>query len=166
MDTDEDLGRQSYHLKPEERERVKQLWAQKIEADVRKEKAQCDLKIKIKLDEERRILAEIANSGNISEEVVRESFRRGIWFALILVFCSLGEFVLAKWTVSYFGLGYIEAHLVAITIVLISLEGFDIYLTSLRREYPHLENRIFLVLASKYTPLSTTATPTPAPVTN
>jgi len=64
-----------------------------------------------------------------------------------LSFCVAGEFVFADWTVRCFGLGRTESLLVAITIVVISLECVDFCIEFLRKQYRTFDNHILMVFA-------------------
>ena len=141
-----ELGKRAYKLSFDKQQRLKDSWLQNVEADIEEKKQQLSLQIKVKSEEEKGILAEIANRGNPSEESVRQNRRWGIWVSLVLILALVGEFILVNWTIKCFGLGYIETLFVAIAIVIMSLEAFDLYLNAIRKQYPAFGNLIFLVL--------------------
>ncbi|MDY6988921.1 MAG: hypothetical protein SWQ30_12795 [Thermodesulfobacteriota bacterium] len=147
MTAAEDLGRQAYHLEPERRQQFKEASVQGIEADVQKKKSQLERESERLSEEEGALLSEIEKRGSVSREAVREGMRRAFWVALLLVFASIGEFIFAEWTIQPFGLGRVKTLLVAATIVIISLEGFDLYLTWFRKRYPDFDTRVFLILS-------------------
>jgi len=140
------FGRQCYHLKSEDdRKRFRMLLINKIEADVKKQKEQLEMEFRFSSEKEKRLLAELEYRKNVPPGVLRENFFRGMWDCFLLIICSIGEFVFASWMIKYFGLSVFETHLVAATIVVISLKAFDHYLTAFRQRYPQAENTIFLL---------------------
>ena len=147
MTTAKKLGRIAYHAGPEKCNELKDLYLREKEADVKKVKKICELKMKVSSEEEKNVRAELALRGNISEEVMRENIWRAICASLPLAVCVTGEFFFTHWTIKYFGLGSIESYLVAITIVLISIKCVDLCIEFLRKEYRILDNHIFLVFA-------------------
>jgi hypothetical protein len=147
MTAAEDLGRQAFNLEPERRGQLREASVKAVEADVRKRKSQLEKDSKRFADEEAALLSEIEARGNVSQEAIRESTLRIIIVGLVLATTSVGEFIFAKWTIQPFGLGPIETGLIAATIVLISLEGCDHYLTAFRRRYPEFDTRVFLIFS-------------------
>lgn len=144
MTTPEGLGRKAHQQGRSEH--IKEVHVKSIEADIKRVKDQGELKMSNLLVEEKRINEELASRGNLSQEVARESFIRGLLMLLLLAVCIPGEFVFARWTVEYFSLSPLETYIIAGTIIVIILKGFDLYLEFLRKQYPNLEGRIFLAL--------------------
>jgi len=147
MTTAEDLGRMSYHSGSEKCQQIRELHIRQIEADMNSRREMCELKIKLASSEEKRVTGELASRGNISQEVMRENIWRAGWAILLLSLCVPGEFVFAVWTVICFGLGRVESILVAIAIVILSLECVDFCLESLRKHYRSFDNQILMVFA-------------------
>lgn len=148
MKTAKNLGRKAAHLDKDEREEFKGSQETAILADIQRVKEQCSVKFRIKSDEEKIILGEISNLGNVPRSVVIESLLRGIWLCPLLIIAALGEYAFANWMIKYFGLGFVETHLVSATIVVVSLKAFDQYLTAIRERYRQAESMIFLVAGS------------------
>jgi len=147
MTTAEDLGRMSYHSGSEKCQQIRELHIRQIEADMNSRREMCELKIKLASSEEKRVTGELASRGNISQEVMRENIWRAGWAILLLSLCVPGEFVFAVWTVICFGLGRVESILVAVAIVILSLECVDFCLESLRKHYRSFDNQILMVFA-------------------
>ena len=141
----EALGKQAFKYGPAELKRFKDHWEKNIEAAANSRKKQLEIEIQLKLQDEKRILAEIAENGNPAEETVRGYLRSGILISLILIFPLIGEWVFAKWTIENFGLGYTETNIIAGAIMVLSLEGFDHYLTAVRQSQ-RSSNTIFITL--------------------
>ena len=76
MTTPEGLGRKAYHQG--RGEHLKEVHVKSIEADIKRVKDQCGLKMNNLLAEDKKINEEIANRGNLSQGVARESFIRGL----------------------------------------------------------------------------------------
>jgi Co/Zn/Cd efflux system component len=144
----EALGRKAYYLKETERQRIRDMWVQKIAAEVEKIKAQCGKQIQLILQEVNEILQEIQERGNIPRGTVAESLRLGIWTLCLVIIAALGDFLFSRWMISYFGLNRIETILISLTIVILTLKAFDVYLEYFRRQFPERGNNLFLVLAS------------------
>ena len=147
MTTAEKLGRIAYLSGPEKCDKLRDLYVKEREADMKRMKKNCELKMKVSAEEERNINAELALRGNISEEVVKENISRAVWSVSPLVVCVAGEFVIADWTVKCFGLGQFESYVVAITIVIVSIKSVDLCIEFLRKQYRTSENKLFLVFA-------------------
>jgi hypothetical protein len=143
----ERLGRTAYHSGPEGTDELLNVHVRKIEADAERVKRDCEVKIRIASEKEKELVTELARRGNISVEVVRENLMRGSWVLFLLSFTLAGEFVFADWTVNCFGLGKTESNLIALTIVLMSLKGVDLCVTSLRKHFRDFDNPILLVFS-------------------
>jgi len=130
-----------------ERERLRDLKEKEIKADAERIRKNSFLDIQVNMEGQDRIRAEIEERGNVSERTARESLMIAIFALVLLVVSIAGEFAYAKWMIAFFGLNPIETILVAATIVIISLKGFDLYLESIRRHYPEHESRHLLVIS-------------------
>jgi hypothetical protein len=145
MTTAEALGRQSFHRPPEERERLRNLCLKKTEEEVKAAKTQLEDKKQRKSEQEKVILEEIKRRGGISEQFAREGWFKGWFQTPILVFCAAGEFFFARWCLQYFQLGPVGTDFISGMVVIMTLEGIDLYLISLRKAYPKMDNHLFMV---------------------
>jgi hypothetical protein len=134
-------------MKPEEREAFKTCEIQKFIADVAAKKNQARLDIKVFSEQEKRLIAQLPQGEQIEPEV-RSQFQRGIILSIFLPFAVCAEFLFTKNMVSVLGLGTIASYILAGSIIAVSLEGMDHYLTAYRTKYPDNTNLIFLFLGS------------------
>lgn len=141
----EELGKLAAHVSPDKEPLFRESIIRGVEEDVREKKTNQEMEFKILAEKERQRSEEISNTGNLTEAMVRDNLLRGFFMGAFL-FCSFGgEYIFMRWMVAPFGLGDIETALVALTIILINMEGINLYLTSLRKQYPSFENHLFLI---------------------
>lgn len=146
MITAEEMGRKAFYLKPDEREHLLRECERGIEAEVERKKEEYELRIRAKSIEEKHILNQMDAMGNVPEPKAREAYHSAIFQLPLLLFCAAGDFIFARWCISYLGLGEIPTLFVAGMLVIISLHGFDLYLTSLRTAFPAHQNHFMLAL--------------------
>jgi len=146
MITAEDLGRKAFHLKPEERERLQRECERGIEAEVATKTKEYNLKLGLKAGEEAEIIAQLKVLGSVPEAKAREVYHNAIYQVPLILFCAVGDFIFARWCISYLSLGEVPTLFVAGMLVVISLHGFDLYLTSLRTAFPDHHNHFMLAL--------------------
>ena len=133
---------------PAERERFKGTHFRNKKAEVLAREKELNQKLDAKLNNEKNILSELSAIGSPSRESAASEFRKCLWFFLFMLIPVGGEFVFSHWIVSYFSLGLIEKYILSVSIVLISLEGMDHYLSAFRRQFPQYDNILFLTLGS------------------
>jgi len=143
-----DFGKNAAHLDRDEIRGFRISQENALLAHIKRCKAQCELELRAKADEEKRAQAEISSLGNVPRSIAIESLFRGIWLCPLLIICAAGEYVFTRWMIGYFGLGDIETHIVSATIVIIFLESFDQYLTAIRKRNPRAEGTVFLIAGS------------------
>ena len=144
----EELGRKALRLSPEEREQLITTHERRVEAEVNSEKKQCQQKIALKQLKVVQVQKEMVFRGNVPETAAREGFRRALYNAPLLLFCSVGDCGFARWFLSYLSLEKIWTNFIAGMLVIIALEGFDFYLTWLCATYKSYENHFRLTLGS------------------
>lgn len=147
MTTGKELGRMAYHSGLEKCQQIREVHVRQIEADIKKRRALCELRMKVASEEQIKANDELASRGNISEEVMRENIWRAVLAIALLSLCVPGEFVFAVWTVACFGLGTVESILIATAIVILSLESVDFCIEFLRKQYRSFDNQILMVFA-------------------
>ena len=147
MESPEELGRMAVRMKQADRERFK-------EASITIQKEECMAKRKKISNKEQRLSTrraqhqtELMQRGNLPSIFTYESLVRGIFMGVILLISAVGEFIIGRWTIMPFGLGQWETMFVAITIVILSFEGVNNYLTFLRKRKPQLEDQVFLLFS-------------------
>lgn len=146
MRSPESLGRMAARLPTEEQARFKESVYKSEEEQLRGKRDSLEIKMQRLDQKEKKKLGEISANGNLSEGMVYDNLLRSWFMGVLLAVSLVGEYLLARWTIAPFGLGSTETALIAITIMCISMEAMNLYLTSLRKRYPELENHLFLVL--------------------
>ena len=148
MESPEELGKLALRMKPDDRKRFR-------EASVAIQKEENMAKTRTFASKAGYLSArrnqqqiELIQRGNLPSIFTYESLIRGIFMGIILLISAIGEFVFARWTIMPFGLGQWETSLVAVTIVVLSFEGLNSYLTFLRKSNSKYEDRLFLMFSS------------------
>jgi hypothetical protein len=85
--------------------------------------------------------------GNVSSAVAWRSLFVGVLGCVILIICMVGEFLVTLWTLLPVDFEPWQAYPLAGTIVLLSVEAVDLYLSCVRRKYPALETNYLLMFA-------------------
>ena len=147
MESPEELGRLALRLKPDGQKRLKDtsFTIQKEEGTARTRK------LTNKQEQQSTRLTQLQNElmqrGGLPNIFTYESLIRGTYMSIILILSAVGEFIFAQWML----MPYMEqwqASVIAITIVILSFEGVNGYLGSLRKRNPRLEDQLFLMLNS------------------
>ncbi len=141
----EELGRMAYHLPPDEQKTFRDTVIAKAKAAIEQNKAKIILNLRVLEEKAKEILEQLGGMGSFLEGKVESIFRwlfMGFWLLTSLA----GEYVIWVWTLETFRLGRIETNLVASTIIASSLEGLHHFLTYSRKQFPSLDNQLFLVL--------------------
>lgn len=146
MITAEELGRKAFHLRPEERENLQKEYESGIGAEIASKLKEYKLKLMYMEARETEIARQIEAMGNVPEAKAREGYHNAIFQVPLLLFCAVGEFIFARWCISYLNLGEIPTNFVAGMLVIISLHGFDLYLARLRSTFGNQENHLMLAL--------------------
>jgi len=104
-------------------------------------------KMNLCIEKAKKILEEISMRGDVLKGVVDENILRSLLMIFLLSLSIMGEFILAKWTIHpFFGIGDMETNLIAITLLIFTLEGMNYCLTSIRKKYPASQETLFLIL--------------------
>jgi len=147
MENPEQLGRMALRMKPDDRKRFKEA-----SFAVRKEECMAKTRKLTNKQEElsarnTRLQTEVMLRGGVPNIFTRESFIRVIFMGIILLISGVGEFTFAQWMLLPF-MELWQSIVVAITIVVLSFEGVNSYLTSIRKKNQKLDDQIFLVFSS------------------
>ena len=146
MESPEQLGRMALRMKPEDQKHFKEA-----SMVIRKEESMAkNRKLANKQEglsaKYRRQQTELTQRGFVPNIFTHESLIRGIFMGIILLISSVGEFIFAQWMLVPF-MEYWQSCVVALTIVILSFEGVNNYLASIRKRKPKLDDQIFLVFS-------------------
>ena len=147
MESPEELGRLALRMKPDGQKRLKDT-----SFTIQKEEGMARTRKLANKQEQRstrltQLQDELMQRGNPPRGFTYDSQVRGTFMGIILLIAGTGEFIIGRWTIMPFGLGQWETNIVAITIVILSLEGVNSYITYLRKRKPKLEDQIFLLFS-------------------
>ncbi|MGV8081010.1 MAG: hypothetical protein AB2L22_13260 [Syntrophales bacterium] len=141
------LGRLAARLKPDEMTVIKDSARNQCSKETDVVKTRNAQQMKLLIDREAQLYADLAQRGNLSQIMTYESLLRGYFTGFLFLITAIGEYVFASWTILPFGLGLLETSILAVTIVIVSLEAVNLYCTYLRKQFPSFENQIFLLMS-------------------
>jgi hypothetical protein len=146
--TAEDYGRIAASMDPGEKEHFMVNCLAKEEAWVNEFKEKKPHQVALLEARRAKTEEELDMRGNLSQSVSHENLVRAAFTFVLLLTCLPGEFIFSRWIVIPFGFGPVETNLIAATVLIISTEGMNVYITALRKKYPHLEENLFLIIGS------------------
>ena len=142
----ENIGKILAHLLPDEFRQLRDSIARSKTEESNLHKNYLTSKINLCLQKEKEVTEEMSMRGDVPKGMVGENILRSLLMIVLLSFSVAGEFCLARWTIQPFGLGDLETNLLAVMVVIFTLEGMSNCLTILRKKFPASQENLFLIL--------------------
>jgi hypothetical protein len=143
----ENLGKIFAHLPPDESREFRDSTVRLKVEESNLYKNNLTSKINRCVEKEKKIMEEMSIRGDVPKGMVEENILRSFMMFALLSFSVAGEFALAKWTIQPFGLGDLETNLLAVMVLIFTLEGMNYALSMLRKKFPSSQENLFLILA-------------------
>lgn len=148
MRSPEELAKLAVRMGQEEGSSYLKLIAKQESDNAQRLKNEASRKLAIAERKQKQAWEDLTSTGESSDVAMHQNFLRLVFMGVLFTIACVGEFNFLEWTVRHFGLGEIKTYFVAATMQIVSLEGVNLYLTSLRKKYPSFENHLFLILGS------------------